>query len=299
MAFHRQTSGATLVGRVLFVVLLAASVVLVTLYAREGADGPLHAVQNAVQDAVAPLRFVGAQAGSGVDALEDAAADATADEGTLSALRESNAELRALVAQTEEYRQEAQRLQGLLDMKDRYDIDGPSARVIGRSATAWNQTITIDAGRADGVEAGMTVMGSTGVVGQIASVSEHSSEVRLLTDPQSGAAALVQSSRAEGIVRGSLEGLLYLQDLDEDAEVAVGDSVVTSGLGGSYVSGLMIGTVVRVDAGSGGSPSTVVVSPNDDAQSLEEVVVVRSIGTSDDAADAGADAQDGAGGDSQ
>ena len=105
---------------------------------------------------------------------------------------------------------------------------------------------------------------------------------------------MIQSSREEGIVRGSLEGLLYLQNLDEDAQVAVGDIVVTSGLGGSYVSGLTIGTVVRVEAGEGGSPATVVVSPNAKASALEEVVVVRGIGTSGDAADDGAgDSSDG------
>lgn len=280
-------------GRILLIVLLAASVVLVTVYSREGEGGPLHSVQNAVSGIAAPLKFAGAGVSSGVDSAGDALSDATAGEGTLSALRESNAELRELVVQAEEYRQEVQRLQGLLDMEDRYDIDGAVGRVIGRSATAWNQTITIDVGRSDGVEAGMTVMGATGVIGQVASVSDASSEVRLLTDSQSGAAAMVQSSRDEGIVRGSLEGLLYLEDLDEDAEVAVGDAVITSGMGGSYVSGLMIGTVVRVEAGQGGSPSTVVVSPNDDANALEEVVVVRSIGTADSGTDADGDAEEG------
>lgn len=288
MAFHTQNSGGAFRSRVLLVVLLVVSIAIVTVYSREGEDGPLHAVQNTFADVIAPLKFVGAAASSGVGAAEDAVADATANEDSLTALRESNAELRDLVAKTEEYRQEAQRLQGLLDMVDRYDIDGISARVTGKSATAWNQTITIDAGRVDGVEAGMTVMGTGGVVGQVAGVSQNTSEVRLLTDSQSGAAAMIQSSREEGIVRGSLEGLLYLQNLDEDAQVAVGDIVVTSGLGGSYVSGLTIGTVVRVDAGEGGSPATVVVSPNAKASALEEVVVVRGIGTSADAADDGA-----------
>lgn len=102
---------------------------------------------------------------------------------------------------------------------------------------------------------------------------------------------MIQSSREEGIVRGSLEGLLYLQDLDEGAQVAVGDVVITSGLGGSYVSGLTIGTVVRVDAGEGGSPATVVVSPNAKASALEEVVVVRGIGATDEAASEGGEGE--------
>lgn len=278
MAFHNQNKGGAFAPRVLFVVLLVASIVLVTVYSREGEQGTLHTAQSVVFDVIAPLNFLGAGASAGTEGVAEAVSDATADESTLSALRESNAELRELVAQAEEYRQEAQRLQELLDLTDRYNIDGIAARIVGKSSTAWNQTVSIDAGRADGVEAGMTVMGTSGVIGQIASVSEHSSVVRLLTDSQSGAAAMVQSSRAQGIVRGSLEGLLFLENLEEDAQVAVGDVVITSGLGGSYTSGLIIGTVVRVDEGEGGSSATVVVSPNDDPSALEEVVVVRSVG---------------------
>lgn len=278
MAFHNQNKGGAFAPRVLFVVLLVVSIVLVTVYSREGEQGPLHTAQNVVSDVIAPLNFLGAGASAGTEGVADAVSDATADESTLSALKESNAELRELVAQAEEYRQEAQRLQGLLDLTDRYAIDGIAARIVGKSSTAWNQTVSIDAGSADGVEAGMTVMGTSGVIGQIASVGEHSSVVRLLTDSQSGAAAMVQSSRAQGIVRGSLEGLLFLENLEEDAQVAVGDVVITSGLGGSYTSGLIIGTVVRVDEGEGGSSATVVVSPNDDPSALEEVVVVRSVG---------------------
>ena len=292
MALNKQQNNSAVISRVLLIVTLLASVVLITLYAREGEEGILHKAQNTVSSLVTPLKFVGAGISSGVESVEESLEDATASEDTLSALRESNEQLRALLAQAEEYRQEAERLQELLDLVDRYDIDGVAARVVGRSATAWNQTITIDVGSDDDIEAGMTVMGSTGVIGQVASVSQSTSEVRLLSDPQSGAAAMVQSSRAEGIVRGSLEGLLYLEDLDEDAQVEVGDVIITSGLGGSYVSGLIIGTVVRVDSNSGGSPATVVVSPNDDASALEEVVVVRDIGTtsSDTDTDQGEDA---------
>ena len=125
-------------------------------------------------------------------------------------------------------------------------------------------------------------MGTSGVVGQVVSASTNTATVRLLTDPQSGAAAMVQSSRAEGILRGSLVGLLYLEDLDADAEVAAGDVVVTSGLGGSYARGLIIGTVVKVDSSQGDSSRRVVVSPNDSISTLEDVLVVSSVGSDDE-----------------
>ena len=105
---------------------------------------------------------------------------------------------------------------------------------------------------------------------------------------------MVQSSRAEGIVRGSLEGLLYLEDLDADAVVNPGDVVVTSGLGGSYTRGLIIGRVVKVDASQGDATRRVVVSPNDTTGTLEEVLVVFGVGADGeddtDTTDGGGDA---------
>lgn len=279
--------------RVLLVVLLVVSLALLTTYAREGENGPLHAVQSAVSGAFAPLSLAGAAAGSGAASVGEGIENATADDGTLSGLRDANAELVEQLAQAEEYRQEAQRLQGLLGMKDSYDIDGVGARVIGRSSTAWDQTVSIDKGSADGVDSGLTVMGASGVVGQVVETTEHTATVRLLTDPQSGAAALLQSTRAEGVVRGSLEGLLYLENLDADSEVQAGDIVVTSGLGGSYTRGLVIGTVVKVDARQGDATRRVVVSPTGAAEALEEVLVVFSVGSGAGAPD------DGEGGDDQ
>lgn len=278
MALNFQQRSSVFLRRVLLVAFLVVSIVLVTMYSREGESGPLHTAQNAVSGAVAPLKFVGAAAGSAADSAAEGFGNITADESTLSGLREYNAELIEQYAQMEEYQQEAQRLERLLSLKDTYTIDGVGARVIGRSSQAWSQTVTIDKGSADGVDSGLTVMGTSGVIGQVVGTTEHTATIRLLTDPQSGAAALVQSSRAEGIVRGSLEGLLYLEDLDADATVNLGDVVLTSGLGGSYTKGLIIGTVVKIDSRQGDATRRVVVAPNDETASLEEVLIVFSVG---------------------
>ncbi|RDB61276.1 rod shape-determining protein MreC [Gordonibacter sp. 28C] len=277
MALNFQQSGSASAKRVLLVVLLAASLALATLYAREGENGPLHTVQGAAAAVAAPFKFAGAAVDAGVSSAGEGVENLTADESTLSGLRESNEALRKRLAEADEYKLEAERLQELLDMKQTYDIDGVAARVVGKSIEAYNQTVTIDAGTDDGVESGMTVMGSTGVVGQVKKADARTSEVRLLTDSQSGAAAIIQSNRGEGIVRGSLEGLLYLEDVDEAYMPQVGDVIVTSGLGGSYVRGLIIGTVVRVDADKGNATGRIVVTPNDKAASLSEVIVVKGL----------------------
>ena len=271
--------------RVLLIGLIVASVVMMTVYGREGETGPLHTLQSAVSGAVSPLRIVGGSIESATSTVGDTVDNITADQSTLSGLREYNEQLVQQYSQMEEYKQEAQRLQKLLDLKDTYQIEGTGARVIGRSSEAWSQTVIINKGSDDGVSTGQTVMGTSGVVGQIVSTSSHTATVRLLTDPQSGAAAMVQSSRAEGILRGSLVGLLYLEDLDADAEVNVGDVVVTSGLGGSYARGLIIGTVVKVDAQQGDTSRRAVISPNDAISTLEDVLVVSSVGSDADDSD--------------
>lgn len=276
MALNFQNHNPAPISRVALVVILVLAVACVGVYAAEGPSGPLHQVQRAIEGAVAPVQQASAPLGAAADDAAAAVDEGGASEETLAALREENARLAQLAVQAEEYRLAAQRLEALLGMHDVYDIEGPVGRVIGRSTDAWNQDITLDVGANQGVETGLTVMGATGVVGQVISVSPNSCRVRLLSDPQSGAAAMVQSNRAEGIVRGSLDGLLYLENIGADVNIQVGDVVLTSGLGGSYTPGLMIGTVARVEGSAGNDSRRIVVAPNGSVSLLEEVTVVLS-----------------------
>lgn len=276
MATKLKQAFFTIGGRALVIVFLVLSLVLMAVYSREGDKGFLHATQTAVSGMVAPFKFMGGAVGAGTETVETAVSNGLASETTLEALRNQNEELRNEIAQLEEYRQEAQRLQGLLALKDKYALESLTARVIGRSANAWEQVVTIDKGSDSGVMTGLPVMGSGGVIGQVVSTTPFSAEVRLLTDASSGVAAMVQSNesnRAEGIVRGSLEGVLFFDSIDTKAEIKAGDVIITSGLGGSYFSGLLIGTVVKVEDNQNTSSKRIVVAPNDTAGSLEEVLV--------------------------
>lgn len=267
--------------RILVIGVLVVSLVLATAYAREGDAGPLHSIQSVTAGASAPLKTLGASVDAGATSVRENTEDLTADADTLNALRDQNQALRESASRAEEYRQEAERLQKLLDIKQDSNVDGIGGRVIGKSAQAWSQTITIDVGSSKGVQNGMTVMGGSGVIGQVISTTENTSEVRLLTDPRSGVAVTIQSNRGSGIVRGSLEGLLYLEDVSEDNIPKAGDVVVTSGLGGSYTAGLMVGTVTSVDQNTNDSTSRIVIASNGSANSLEEVFVVTGTSGSD------------------
>ncbi len=295
MAYETTNNIPLLLRRLTFVVLLAACVVCMSLYSREDESGPLHSLQSGVESLVAPLQMLGMPLVDANYSAQVERSDAAAAPETLEALRLQNAELSALVSQTEEYRLEAERLRGLLAMGNAYGIEGVSGRVIGRSTDSWNQTITLDVGTDEGVEPGLTVIGATGVAGQVVSAEPRSCVVRLLTDPQSGVAALVQSSRAEGVVRGSLSGVLHLDNVSAEVELNPGDVVLTSGLGGSFTKGLFIGTITRVEGSIGDAARRVVVAPNESASPLEEYTVVFSASLVDRGQDEAAGGTVGAG----
>lgn len=258
----------------LLVLLLVISLVLVVVYAREGEEGPLHTIQDSTSALSSPLSSIGAASSSLAASATASLEDLTADGQTMNQLQESNATLSQMVVELEEYRQEANRLESLIGLHDAYGFTSVAARVTGYSSDSYNRIITIDVGSASGVTEGLPVMGTTGVVGQVISVSTYSSQVRLLNDVQSGVAVMLQSSRSEGILSGSVEGVLYLEGVDEGVEVTEGEAVITSGLGGGYFRGLVIGTVSKVEQRQGDATRTIVITPNASFDNISEVLVV-------------------------
>lgn len=258
----------------LLVLLLVISLVLVVVYAREGEEGPLHTIQDSTSALSSPLSSIGAASSSLAASATASLEDLTADGQTMNQLQESNSTLSQMVVELEEYRQEANRLESLIGLHDAYGFTSVAARVTGYSSDSYNRIITIDVGSASGVTEGLPVMGTTGVVGQVISVSTYSSQVRLLNDAQSGVAVMLQSSRSEGILSGSVEGVLYLEGVVEGVEVTEGEAVITSGLGGGYFRGLVIGTVSKVEQRQGDATRTIVITPNASFDNISEVLVV-------------------------
>lgn len=261
------------------VAMLAVSLIALGAYAQEEEAGPIHTLQSATSAVFTPAKYASGAVADAEYCVFTALGDLVASDATRSELQEQNAQLQKEVAELEEYRQESERLQELLGYRDEYDLEGVVCSVISRSGESWNNTLTIGKGTNDGVHPGMAVIGPSGVVGQVASANSHTSEVRLLQDPNSGVAVLVQSNRAEGIVKGSLDGKLYLENLPDDAEVKEGDVVITSGLGGSFNRGLIVGTVSRVEGASGGPTRKIVIEPNESVGPLQEVMVITGMGS--------------------
>lgn len=261
-----------------FLAALLVSLALCFAYAFEGEHGALHSIQNAVSLGAVPAKRVGGAFGSALDATSARLDDSQANPETLSRLREQNAHLRNLVVQGEEYRQEIIRLRSLLSMKEAAKLSGIAARITDKSLSGWERSFTINVGSAEGISPGMAVMGPSCVVGQVSAVNAHTAQVRLLQDSTSGAAVMIQSTRVQGMVQGSLEGLIYLHNLTGDQAPQAGDSVITSGVGGSFPKGLLVGNVTPSHSAQRNADERYLITQPDNIAQLEEVFVIKEYG---------------------
>lgn len=201
---------------------------------------------------------------------------------SLVSARDENVALRAHVRQLEqqvdrltEIDLENARLRRLLDFRATFSGDVLTARVIGRDATGLARTLVIDRGEGDGIKKGAAALAPEGVVGQVFLASRHAARVLLISDHNSGVDALVQRTRARGIVQGTAEGGCGLKYVKRTEDVQVGDTVVTSGLDGVFPKGLPIGHVLAVDKRGPGLFQYAEVAPRVDFEQLEELLVAR------------------------
>lgn len=234
-------------------------------------------LRGVVQTVTSPARELGSIIASPFVGASNIIANLTTDQQTLSELRAENERLRTRNVELEEAAKDTERLQELLDLRSSYNLQSESSRIISGSSDSWSRSVTIDKGENSGITDNMPVVSSVGVIGQIVDTGPSTATVRLITDEDSSVAAMVQSSRAHGMLRGSVSGELHLDLVSTDLDVEVGDVVITSGLGGVFPKGLPLGMVTAVESADGALYYTITVEPFAHADSLEEVLVVTSL----------------------
>ena len=149
-----------------------------------------------------------------------------------------------------------------------------AALVIGRDSTQWSKMIFIDKGIDDGIRGNVAVVTDAGIVGHITHSTATTSKVLLITDSRSAVDSLFQNTRVPGVSMGTGEGLCKIKFVPIDADVEVGDRVVSSGLGGVFPKGWMIGTVVNTVKRKQELFQGVIVAPSVDFSRLEDVLVL-------------------------
>jgi rod shape-determining protein MreC len=168
------------------------------------------------------------------------------------------------------------RLSKLMAYEDDWKKKAVVASVIGRGATQWSKVVVINKGTQSGLSDHLAVVTDAGVIGQIIHAGLNTSTVLLIVDGRSAVDALFQGSRISGVVVGSGEDQCHLKFVPNTADVKVGDYVLSSGLGGIFPKGLIIGKVSQVSRKKQGLFQDITLIPSSDLSRLEEVLVLLS-----------------------
>ena len=188
-------------------------------------------------------------------------------------LKQQISALQIRLQQERSLAQQSQSLQKLLELKTASDLSTTAASVIAGGASPEFRTITIDKGTSEGIHSDMAVISPAGIVGRVIQPSPRAAKVQLLIDRNAAAGALVERTRAQGVVIGTGADELRMDYVSGSSEVKAGDVVVTSGIDGIYPKGFVIGQIQSVKRGAG-EYSSIVIRPAVDFSALEAVLIV-------------------------
>ena len=170
---------------------------------------------------------------------------------------------------------ENKRLRSLLGFKQKARRYSTPALIIGRGPSNWSSVIFIDKGKDGGIVQDMVVISGQGLVGRVREAGEAMSKVMLVNDIDSKVGAIVQRNRDQGLLVGTPEGKCKLIYLSLDSDVKRGDKVLTSGMGGIYPKGILIGEVTEVAKERGRLYKYAIVKPFSELSKLEEVLCIK------------------------
>jgi rod shape-determining protein MreC len=264
--------------------LVLVSLALITVYFRESSGGALHGAQRIAVSAITPFQVAAERVARPFQDAFGWAADLVHAKSDNAKLREEIGALRRQLIENETATQENQQLKKLLGYvrgpEFPEDYDPVATRVIVQPQSVFRQEIVVAAGSSDGVRVDAPVVTDKGLVGTVTDVTRNSAKVRLLTDQQSAASALVLETQATGIVlHGPSDNSLALDRVPKDESVNKGDIVVTAGSQvGKYESlyprGIVIGLVASVSQRDVDLFMQIQVTPLVDFDALHDVIVL-------------------------
>lgn len=260
--------------RIALSVLILLSITVLTIHFREREQGFFHNFQRWSMNLLVPLE-------SGVFTLVRSVSSGFKVVTEVGRLREENRELKKEIAKLRresvllsELEIENKRLRRELGSPVYRDFNTVYSSVIGKSVNNWQATVVLNKGSDDGIQKNMPVATADGLVGQVISTTRNACLAQLIIDRKSAVACRIQDSRATAIIEGQGGRELRLNFLPRETKVAKGEVILTSGLGGVYPPGIVIGTVALVGKGTYGLYKDVRVSPAVDFSTLEEVFII-------------------------
>ncbi|HPV06933.1 MAG TPA: rod shape-determining protein MreC [Aggregatilineales bacterium] len=256
-----------------FSALIIATILVITL-GRSGVTGPV------VTLLTTPLKPVSRLLTTTTQSIRDMTAERQEYEELEAKIEEYEriiASLQEEVVYLREIRRDYDRLSGLVDYRAQHpDQNLVTADVIGRDTSSYLRWIIINRGTRDGIRVGHPVISNLGLVGRVERATAYASWVRLANDPGSAVNARLQRSGAEGTVIGQLQGGMRMEYIPQSELVEPGDVVLTSGLGGTFPPGIVIGRVTSVRRQQATFFQAAEVQSTVDFDSLDIVSVVTS-----------------------
>ncbi|MGE0452962.1 MAG: rod shape-determining protein MreC [Vicinamibacteria bacterium] len=193
--------------------------------------------------------------------------------------------LELLLQQKQDRVREADRLRGLLGLREAHALETVAAAVVARQGQPWFRSVLVDRGRDSGIVLDAAAITPQGVAGRVVAVGPAAARVQLLLDRECAVGVLVERSRVTGVVQGQVgigetgTGELLMKYVPALADVTVGDRVLSSGLDGIYPKGLLVGEVVSVGRPAG-LFRDVIVAPAVAFDRVEELLLVKPSGRS-------------------
>jgi rod shape-determining protein MreC len=257
------------------IILVLAALLLMALQL----SGNLRPLTSAITQLTSPAQLSATGITESFSSFFETVASLRTIQRDAAALAVRNLQLQAEIDTLREVEKENEALRGMLDFaqtRPRLELRGAQivARVIGEESTNFLETISVDLGRQHGIEVGMPVVTDEGLVGRISVVEESTSKVLLLNDSSSSASALLGTSRLNGVVRGSTSGDLVMDFIPQGLTFTTGELVLTSGLGGRFPKGIVIGEVEQIETQANAVFQKAIVHPSVDFGSLELVLVI-------------------------
>ena len=259
-------------------IFVAVSVFVIIFFAARGRFAAPVSSQ-AVTSALAPFQRAISWAGYQVHGVTSAIWEMVSAYYQNEMLKNEVVQLRQQNLTAAEYAAENERLRNLLGYKQAaVQFDLQAAQVIGREQATWTSMIVVNRGGSDGIARNMPVVTEKGLVGVVTEVSPNASKVQLILDPRCSVGTLIQrpESRVAGIVQGSIEDALKpnMINIPKNSDVVEGDTIITSGFGGIFPKGIMVGTVKALHDDGGGLLEIAVIEPAVDFQKLEDVMII-------------------------
>lgn len=262
-------------------VLFAAAVIAVALAAMSLLSNTSSPLVNVANVLASPFRSAYTAVATWFNDKQNYYKDTTALEEENAALRRRIAEMEEEVRQAESDRAENARLRELLNLTEqRREFTYETAYITEHAVTNWTSSLTLHKGTAHGIAVGDCVVDEThALVGVVSAAGTNWCTVLTIVDTDTSLGAQVFRTKDLGLAQGDFslmeEERLRLDYLPADCQLLAGDLVETSGLGGFYPSGLVIGSVESVQMDDSGAASYAILAPQVDFDELTEVFVIK------------------------